>query len=181
MNDFKFCPNCGSNKISNINMRKWYCPDCNFELYNNIASAVGVIIQDKFHNVLFEIRAKNPKKGYVALPGGFVDRDETAEEAVIRECKEEIGFTVEKPHYICTNPNTYLYKNIEYKTCDIFYKVPLPEQFSSIEDFIKVLKPQESEVVKFVTYRVENESDVDKIPLAFESSKFTLKRLLGGI
>lgn len=177
-NEFKMCPECGSNKINYINGRKWTCPDCGFELFNNIAAAVGVIIQDKYKNVLFEIRAKEPRKGYVALPGGFVDPGETAEEAICRECKEEIGFNVSSPKYICTYPNTYPFKNIEYKTCDIFFTVQLPANFDSIDDFIKSLKPQVSEVVGFVSYKVEKLDDIENIPLAFNSAKLTLKEFI---
>ena len=46
-NDFKLCPMCGSQKIENHENRKWICPDCGFDLYNNVATAVGVIIYDK--------------------------------------------------------------------------------------------------------------------------------------
>ena len=120
INDFNMCPMCGSTEIQNVNGRKWFCPKCGFDLYNNIAAAVGIIIQDKYKNVLFEVRAKEPKKGFVALPGGFVDGDESAEEAIIRECREEIGVEINNPKYVCTNPNTYPYKSIVYKTCDIF-------------------------------------------------------------
>jgi ADP-ribose pyrophosphatase YjhB (NUDIX family) len=35
-----------------------------------------------------------PRDGHWALPGGLVEADETAEEAAIRETKEETGFTV---------------------------------------------------------------------------------------
>jgi NADH pyrophosphatase NudC (nudix superfamily) len=94
-NDFKLCPMCGSKNIENHGNRKWVCPDCAFDLYNNVASAVGVVIRDRYNNVLFEIRAKQPRKGYLALPGGFVDFEESAEEAVVRECREEIGVAVE--------------------------------------------------------------------------------------
>ena len=89
-NDFKMCPMCGCKQIENHGNRKWMCPDCGFDLYNNVATAVGLIIQDKNKNVLFEVRAKEPRKGFYAVPGGFVDFDESAEEAAIRECREEI-------------------------------------------------------------------------------------------
>ena len=153
-NDFKICPMCGSNKIENHGNRKWMCPDCGFDLYNNVATAVGLIIQDKNKNVLFEVRAKEPRKGFYALPGGFVDFDESAEEAAMRECREEIGVEIDNVKYLCSAPNTYEYKNLEYKTCDIFFTADLPPQFESIEDFIKSLKPEESEV--FSEYMIEH-------------------------
>ncbi len=178
-NDFKMCPMCGSSKIENHGNRKWICPDCGFDLYCNVAAAVGVVIRDRHNNVLFEVRAKEPRKGFLALPGGFVDFGETAEEAVVRECREEIGVPVEGAEFLCTAPNTYEYKNIEYKTCDIFFVAELPSQFDSIDDFIKSLKAEESEVLAFKSCRVETFDDIEKIPLAFESAKYTLKKLAG--
>ena len=178
-NDFNLCPKCGSKKIENHGNRKWLCPDCGFDLYNNVASAVGLVIYDKYNNVLFEVRAKEPRKGFLALPGGFVDFDETLEEAVSRECREEIGVPVEGAEYLCSAPNTYEYKDIEYKTCDVFFKAALPPQFDSMEDFIKSLHAEESEVIAFEARKVTCAEDVEKLPLAFESARYTLMRWLG--
>ena len=179
-NDFKLCPMCGSKKIECINNRKWKCPDCGFDLYNNVAAAVGIVIYDKEKNVLFEVRAKEPRKGYAALPGGFIDFDESAEEAIYRECREELGVEIELKdiQYLFSFPNTYAYKNIEYKTCDIFFAAPLPEKYSSIKDFILALHPEESEVQKLVSYKAECIDDVEKIPFAFESSRQTLLKFV---
>lgn len=175
-NDFNMCPMCGTKSIINSNNRVWKCPDCGFVLFCNVAAAVGVIICDKNHNILMEVRAKEPRKGFLALPGGFVDPNESAEDAVIRECKEEIGVALDGLQFICTNPNTYEYKNIEYKTCDMFFTASLPEEFGSIDDFIKTLKKQESEVESFVSCKVETLEDIEKLPLAFESARETLKK-----
>ena len=142
-NDFNMCPMCGSKAVINHNNRKWTCPDCGFDLYCNVAAAVGIIIKDKYNNVLFEVRAKEPRKGFVALPGGFV---ESAEGAVVRECREEIGVEVTNGTFLCTFPNTYAYKNIEYKTCDMFFTAELSSEFDSIEDFIKNLKADNDNV-----------------------------------
>ena len=177
-NDFKLCPMCGSKKIENHGNRKWICPDCGFDLYNNVASAVGVVIYDKYDNVLFEVRAKEPRKGFIAVPGGFVDFEESAEEAVVRECREEIGVPVEGAQFLCTAPNTYEYKGIEYKTCDIFFTAALPLQYDSINDFIKSLKAEESEVDAFEARKISSEEDIENLPLAIESARHTLKRWL---
>lgn len=177
-NDFKYCPNCGSTCIVNFDNIKWECPDCKYVLYCNVAAAVGIIIQDKYKNVLFELRAKDPRKGFACLPGGFVDRDESAENAIIRECREEIGVEIKKVKYLCSFPNTYPYKNVEYKTCDSFFIAELPPEYDTIEDFINSLKAEESEVLGFVSYKVETTEDIEKIPLAFESAKKTLEKLI---
>ena len=77
-NRFNYCPECGGRNIATENNgRKWKCPDCGFTLYNNVASAVGLVIINDRGEVLLEKRAKEPRKGYLAFPGGFVDPDET--------------------------------------------------------------------------------------------------------
>jgi len=42
-------------------------------------------------NIVFIRRKNEPYKDTLALPGGFVERDETVEQAVLRETKEETG------------------------------------------------------------------------------------------
>lgn len=165
-NDFNSCPNCGGKNIQNVNMRKWKCDDCGFTLYNNVAAAVGLVIQNKNGKVLFEKRAKEPRKGFLALPGGFVDPNETAEEACFRECKEEIGVEPLSVKYIATFPNTYEYKKVLYKTCDIFFEAVLPENAE--------LHAQEGEVLGFEEVSIKNEEDLKDVPLAFESARKTL-------
>ena len=177
-NDFNSCPMCGSKKISWRDGKKWLCPDCGFDLYCNVAAAVGIVLYDDYGNLLFEVRAKEPRKGFLCLPGGFVDPDESAEAAVVRECREEMGARVSGAEFLCTFPNTYVYKNIEYKTCDIFFAAPLPEKYNSIEEFISYLKPEQSEVQKLNFYCVKTAEDIEKIPLAFESARKTLQKFI---
>ena len=174
-NDFKLCPMCGSHSIKNVNNRKWLCSDCGFDLYNNVAAAVGVVLADHSGNVLLEQRAKDPRKGFLAFPGGFVDPDESAEHAAMRECREEIGVEPVTISYLCSFPNTYEYKHIIYKTCDIFFEACLPESIDSVSSFIEGLRRQESEVLGFVSVHVETADDIARIPLAFESARETLK------
>ncbi len=45
--------------------------------------------------ILLIRRGCEPFKGRLALPGGFVNEDETVEEAVLREAKEETGLDTE--------------------------------------------------------------------------------------
>lgn len=165
-NDFTFCPKCGGRNTNN-GTRKWLCPDCGFELYNNVAAAVGLVIQTKPGTILFERRAKNPRKGFLAFPGGFVDPDEPAEEACRRECAEETGVQPQSLNYIASFPNTYDYNGIRYKTCDLFFEAVLPEH--------AVLKAQEGEVLSFEEHSVDSEEEIENLPLAFESAANVLK------
>ncbi|WP_407397406.1 NUDIX domain-containing protein [Treponema sp.] len=166
-NKFNFCPECGSkNILTEDNGRKWKCPDCGFTLYNNVAAAVGLVIVNSRNEVLLEKRAKEPRKGYLAFPGGFVDPDETLDEAARRECREEIGTEISSIKYIASFPNTYEYKNVVYKTCDVFFEAMIAPQAE--------LKFQRSEVAEIVWYPCGTKEDVEKIPLAFDSARKTL-------
>ena len=61
---------------------------------NNPIPVVDVIIQQD-SEVLFAKRKKEPFKGYLGLPGGFVNIGETIEEAARREVKEETSLDIE--------------------------------------------------------------------------------------
>lgn len=173
-NHFTFCPKCGERTIDSTNGRRWTCGSCGFDLYSNVAAAVGIIISDRSDTILFEIRAKNPRKGFLALPGGFCDADETAESAAIRECEEETGLKPQAVSYLCSFPNSYEYKNIAYKTCDLFFTAELPENAGTIEELIKKLHGQKTEVTGFKAYKITCTKDIENIPLAFDSAKKAL-------
>lgn len=55
----------------------------------------AAIIEFPNDKILFIKRGTVPFKGYWALPGGKVDADETVEQTVVREVKEETGLEVE--------------------------------------------------------------------------------------
>lgn len=133
MTFFKFCPSCASTHFTFPENRRFLCNNCGFTYYHNIAAAVAIIFtfEDK---ILFTVRNINPDKGKWDLPGGFIDPNETAEEAACREIKEELGIEILKSdlQYITTSPNNYLYKNVPYRTMDIFYECGLTSDEISI-------------------------------------------------
>jgi ADP-ribose pyrophosphatase YjhB (NUDIX family) len=93
--------------------------------------------------VLFTVRNVDPDKGKWDLPGGFIDPNETAEEAACREISEELALNLQSSDlkYITTSPNDYLYKDVPYRTMDIFYECHLKSDVISInaEDEIQEL------------------------------------------
>ncbi|MGG7036274.1 MAG: NUDIX domain-containing protein [Flavobacterium sp.] len=107
-------------------MVRFHCKACDFTYYHTIAAAVAVIFRTE-NKILFTVRNVDPDKGKLDLPGGFIDSGENAEVAACREIKEELGITIQpnQLRYITTSPNNYLYKNIPYRTMDIFYEVKL--------------------------------------------------------
>jgi len=69
------------------------CPHCCE--YKNRAISIDALIE-RDGNILLIKRGRDPYKGFWAIPGGHVDFDETVEQAVRREVKEETGLTVSK-------------------------------------------------------------------------------------
>ena len=55
-----------------------------------------VMTREDVPQVLLVERGNEPYKGCWALPGGFMNMDETTEQCAIRELKEETGLDVEK-------------------------------------------------------------------------------------
>ncbi len=68
------------------------CPKCG-RYINRPAVVDGIIVNDR-EEVLLIKRGHNPYKGSFAIPGGFIDWNETAKEAVKREVKEETNLIV---------------------------------------------------------------------------------------
>ena len=55
-----------------------------------------VMTREKDARVLLVKRGRDPFKGMWALPGGFMEMDETTEECAIRELQEETGLKVDE-------------------------------------------------------------------------------------
>jgi 8-oxo-dGTP diphosphatase len=62
--------------------------------YRNPTPTVDIVLQGD-SKVLMIRRKKDPFKGQLALPGGFVNEGETVEEAMKREVLEETSFEIE--------------------------------------------------------------------------------------
>ena len=167
---FNCCPACGSGDIVFDENKKIICQQCAFTYYHNVAAAVGAILQYDERIVLIK-RAKEPGRGKLDLPGGFVDPNESAEEAVIREVKEEINIDIKEPEYLGSYPNIYKYQDVLYHTCDLFFycriDVP-PVEFSKIEvEELVLLSPSEIPADKIA---------FDSVGLALEKVKSQIFR-----
>jgi ADP-ribose pyrophosphatase YjhB (NUDIX family) len=99
--------------------------------------------------------------GMLSLPGGFVDPGERAEDSARRECVEETGLEPESLVFLGTWPNEYDYKDVNYKTCDLFFAANLK---GSMKDF-------KADVDEVSGYRLVTPAELDKAPIVFESHR----------
>lgn len=120
---FRFCPQCGSSRFEPSGVRSLKCHDCEFHFYVNAAAAVAAIIFNEEGRLLVTRRAIDPDKGSVDLPGGFVDPGESAEEALRRELREELGISVKEMHYLTSASNEYPFSGLTVFTTDMAFRV----------------------------------------------------------
>ena len=118
---YHYCPKCGVRQAAPPAAQVFNCSACGFRLFFNAASAVAVFITRPDGQLLLIERAKDPGRGKLAPPGGFIDIGETAEDAVQRETREEVGLELLDLRFVCSHPNAYLYADVTYPVLDIFF------------------------------------------------------------
>ncbi|MEX0824659.1 MAG: NUDIX domain-containing protein, partial [Pirellulaceae bacterium] len=117
---FRFCPRCGTESLA-IGEVPFHCDQCDFTFFFGPVSAVGGLIPNEAGHLLLLRRARDPGKGKLGLPGGFVDPGESAEEALRREIAEEVRLEVEDCQLLVTFPNQYTYKGFTAPVLDLFF------------------------------------------------------------
>jgi len=116
---FRYCPKCGAAALRMVGRKLLRCQACGFELYLNPAAAVAGVLVDEQGRMVVLVRGKDPGRGRWDLPGGFVDPGDTAEQALCREVREEIGLEVTVLRYLGSWPNIYEYMGVRYRTLDL--------------------------------------------------------------
>jgi ADP-ribose pyrophosphatase YjhB (NUDIX family) len=111
-------------------------------------------------------RATDPFKHYWDLPGGFVEVNESVEESIVRETKEETGIDLDPKSLklFMTTWDRYLYKGIKDYTLGLIYSGKLNKSD-------KPIPADDVSEAKFFSY--------DQIPweeIAFDSIRMILKR-----
>ena len=117
---FCHCPQCGALPPT-AGRAPFHCAACGFLFYFNPAIAVGAVLLAPDDTLLLIRRAKDPHRGKLSVPGGFVDAGEVAEVALRREIREEVGLEVERLDYFCSLPNVYHYRGVTYQVLDFFF------------------------------------------------------------
>ncbi|WP_303918122.1 NUDIX hydrolase [Draconibacterium sediminis] len=97
--------------------------------FPHAALTVDAIVYVKSEPTTFVLlieRGREPYKNKWALPGGFVDLDETLEKACIRELEEETGLQVEKMQQF--RAYDAINRDPRHRTISVVYSVQLKEQ-----------------------------------------------------
>jgi len=89
----KYCPYCGNKLIRKLieGRKRLFCNQCERVYYENPTPVVAVVARDETKRILLIKRKLEPGKGEWALPSGFMELEESPEEAALRELKEETG------------------------------------------------------------------------------------------
>ena len=88
-----FCGHCGAPYGSRTDWPRT-CTSCGTTAYRNplpVAVALQPVRDENGTGLVVITRAIEPRKGLIALPGGFIDHGEDWQEAVVRELHEETG------------------------------------------------------------------------------------------
>jgi NAD+ diphosphatase len=121
LDKFAFCPSCGSREFLVNDERSKRCSRCGFTYYLNASAAYVALIVNERGELLVARRKNEPAKGTLDIPGGFADPNETAEEGVAREVREETGLEVLSSRYLFSLPNSYMFSGMAVPTLDLFF------------------------------------------------------------
>lgn len=140
---FNYCPHCGSESFVAHDSKAKRCRQCGFIFHAGAVAAVAAFIHNQQGELLACVRGKNPHKGTLDLAGGFLDLYETAEEALMRELKEELNLEPQQVKYLFSLPNQYEYSEMIIHTLDLFYEV-------TINDFTPLKAADDVESFEFI-------------------------------
>lgn len=152
--EYNYCRRCGT-QLEQKSNHFWKCKN-GHSSYLNPSPASGVFFLTDDNEVVVSRRAIDPGKGFLDSIGGFVDNDESAEEAIAREILEESGLTPNdygELHIFCTAPTGYEYEGEIKRVLSTFFWAKLhpdaqPVPSDDVAEIVR-LTLQDIDVSKF--------------------------------
>jgi len=140
----KFCSNCAARLAKRVppgdSLPRYVCDACGEIHYQNPKLVVGAVpVWDG--RLLLCRRAIEPRYGYWTLPAGFMENDETAAQAALRETLEEAGARIEleAPYSLISVPHV--------NQVHLFYRARLLDlEFKPGEESLEVVLFEEARV-----------------------------------
>jgi ADP-ribose pyrophosphatase YjhB (NUDIX family) len=164
---FNHCPNCGHTPLTTKSFQLQHCPQCDSNWYQNPKAAGAAILVDQHGRVGLITRATEPGKGSLDLVGGFVDLGETAEQATVREIKEELGVQIAESQLqaLVTATTRYAYQTQNYHTLEVTFVTHVSD------DIIDSMKPSD-DVADITWFTIQ---DIPWERLTLEGSAYALR------
>jgi NAD+ diphosphatase len=107
---YKYCSKCGGKLEKVLDITEKKCVLCHYSFFPNLSPAILVLIQRE-HEILLA-RSPHFRPGMYSAIAGFIELGETAEAAVHREVKEEVGLEISRLEYFGSQswpfPNSFM-------------------------------------------------------------------------
>jgi ADP-ribose pyrophosphatase YjhB (NUDIX family) len=140
----KFCSNCAAPLARRVppgdSLPRDVCDACGEIHYQNPKMVVGAVAEHE-GRILLCRRAIEPRYGYWTLPAGFMENDETAGQAALRETLEEAGarIALDAPFSLVSVPRV--------NQVHLFYRARLLDlEFKPGEESLEVALVEEAAV-----------------------------------
>lgn len=162
---FKYCPKCRGDFVhKGGNHLK--CQQCSYSYFVNQAPTAGVLIFNNKNEVLLAKRKIEPKKDTWQSVGGFVGLDESLEDALQREAKEELGITIAIKQFLGSFPENYEFGGVSAPFLAVYFTAEIVSG-----------SPKAADDVAEVRYFAANElADLD---IAYPELRIMLLEYLG--
>lgn len=148
---FKFCPYCGS-QIEKKFKDGFQCPNCK-KWTHYVSSPTASVVIRVDNEILLAIRAIEPAKGQLDIPGGFLKYGEDPIQGAIRELKEEVGINLKPDQlkFLGIGVDTYYYQKQDQYCFNVVYLAQFDKKFEvhAADDVAKLIWVSLNENPKF--------------------------------
>ena len=95
---YKFCPSCGGSLIDDEKLSARNCTNCGAQYFPRIEPCIIVLVTKGDKLLLARHRARS--QNIHTCIAGFIEIGESAEQAVVREVREEVGIEIKDLRYV---------------------------------------------------------------------------------